>query len=101
MVAVRGHAVAAVKRIAQHRTPAQCGHGDEEIAAICLNAVEQVEERDTGLNDRVCELVVNLLDGVHTAQIEYHLIGGTWRCATVAEVLATRDGPQRCAGLVG
>jgi len=99
VVAVGGHAVAAVERIAHDGAPAEGGHRGEEGELVLLNVFEEVEEGDAGFEDRIAELGVDLDDALEPAHVERHLliVAGLW--PAVAEVLAAGERPEPGAGL--
>ncbi len=88
VLAVRRLAEAALERVADDAAPSQTGcRHPQRVAALAQVRVE-IEERHAGLQQRVAEVVVDLEDPVHPAELDDHGAAHAWRGAAVAQVAA-------------
>ena len=104
MIAIRGVAEAALKRIADYTAapPALVWIFDHQVVAMFPDMRVELEVGHARLDERIAVASVDFEDAVHPcSQVQYDGAAGARRAAAVAEVLARRDRVQRDQVAVG
>ncbi len=91
---------AVVERVADDAAPAEICNREHELVAAGLDRLVEVEPADTGLDDRVGGLLVDLEHAVHAPQADDHGAADPRRGAAVTVVAALPDRPERHLVLV-
>jgi len=101
VLAVGSVAEATIEGVAEDGSPANGGNGGPEMEALALNLVIEIEEGNAGLDDGIAVFAIDLDDAIHAVQIQNHgsLDDGTG--ASISQIPAAGDGPQRNLVCVG